>query len=104
MKAEEVEAAFRQIMVQSQNSEKEKRGEEAVSIDGKAQRGRWKFEEKKGYPVHAVSLVAHQTGIVLSQGHVRARQFCTITQKRGDMVEDCDRICTGVRREKYPCI
>jgi len=29
-----------------------------------------KFEEKHGYPVHAVSLVDHQTGIVLSQGHV----------------------------------
>ena len=29
-----------------------------------------KFEEKQGYPVHAVSLVDHQTGIVLSQGHV----------------------------------
>ena len=30
-----------------------------------------KFEEKHGYPVHAVSLVDHQTGIVLSQGHVK---------------------------------
>jgi hypothetical protein len=41
-----------------------------VSLDGKAQRGRWKFEEKNGYPVPAVSLVDHQTGIVLSQGQV----------------------------------
>jgi len=29
-----------------------------------------KFEEKNGYPIHAVSLVEHQTGIVLTQGHV----------------------------------
>jgi hypothetical protein len=29
-----------------------------------------KFEEKHGYAVHAVSLVDHQTGIVLTQGHV----------------------------------
>jgi predicted transposase YbfD/YdcC len=29
-----------------------------------------KFEEKHGYPVHAVSLVDHQTGIVFTQGHV----------------------------------
>src|SRR5260221_9307953 len=50
------------------NSQREKRGESAVSIDGKAQRGRLKFEEKNGY---AVSLVDHQTGIVLSQGHVK---------------------------------
>ena len=41
-----------------------------MAIDGKAQRGRLKFEEENGYPVHAVSLVDHQTGIVLTQGHV----------------------------------
>ena len=68
--AEEVETAFRHIFLQIVNSKTEKRGEGAVSIDGKAQRGRLKFEEKHGYPVHAVSLVDHQTGIVLSQGHV----------------------------------
>ncbi len=68
--AEEVETAFRHIFRQIVNSTQEKRGDRAVSIDGKAQRGRLKFEEKHGYPVHAVSLVDHQTGIVLSQGHV----------------------------------
>jgi predicted transposase YbfD/YdcC len=41
-----------------------------VAVDGKAQGGRLKFEEEHGYPVHAVSLVDHQTGIVLTQGHV----------------------------------
>jgi predicted transposase YbfD/YdcC len=69
--AEEVETAFRSIFLQLVTSKTEKRGESAVSIDGKAQRGRLKFEEKNGYPVHAVSLVDHQTGIVLSQGHVK---------------------------------
>src|SRR6266496_5435491 len=68
--AEEVETAFRHIFLQIVNSKNEKRGDCAVSIDGKAQRGRLKFEEKNGYPVHAVSLVDHQTGIVLTQGHV----------------------------------
>ena len=68
--AEEVETAFRHIFLQIGNSKQEKRGDCAVSIDGKAQRGRLKFEEKNGYPVHAVSLVDHRTGIVLSQGHV----------------------------------
>ena len=68
--AEEVESAFRSIFLHIVSSTTEKRGEGAVAIDGKAQRGRLKFEEKNGYPIHAVSLVDHQTGIVLSQGHV----------------------------------
>ena len=68
--AEEVETAFRQMFLQLVNSTPEERGGRAVAIDGKAQRGRLKFEEKKSYPVHAVSLVEHQTGIVLTQGHV----------------------------------
>ena len=41
-----------------------------MSIDGKVQKGRLKFEEEHGYPIHAVSMVDHQTGIVLTQGHV----------------------------------
>ena len=68
--AEELESAFRRIFLPIVNPRTEKRGEQAVSIDGKAHRGRLKFEEKQGYPVHAVSLVDHQTGIVLTQGHV----------------------------------
>lgn len=68
--AEEVETAFRHMVLQIVKSTQEKRGDCAVAIDGKAQRGRLKFEEQHGYPVHAVSLVDHQTGIVLSQGHV----------------------------------
>jgi len=70
VKGEEVETAFRPIFLQLVNSTHEKRGACAVSIDGKAQKGRLKFEEKNGYAVHAVSLVDHQTGIVLTQGHV----------------------------------
>lgn len=68
--AEELESAFRRIFLSMVKSKHEQRGACAVSIDGKAQRGRLKFEEKNGYPVHAVSLVEHQTGSVLSQGHV----------------------------------
>ncbi len=70
LNADEVETAFRHIFLQIVNSKHEKRGDGAISIDGKAQRGRLKFEEKNSYAVHAVSLVDHQTGIVLSQGHV----------------------------------
>jgi hypothetical protein len=67
---EEIEAAFRGIFLYILNNDQEKRGGCAVSIDGKAHRGRLKFEEEHGYPVHAVSMVEHQTGIVLTQGHV----------------------------------
>ena len=67
---EEVESAFRDIFLALSNKEKGQRGECGVSIDGKVQKGRLKFEEKHGYPIHAVSLVEHETGMVLMQGHV----------------------------------
>jgi predicted transposase YbfD/YdcC len=70
MNVEEVEAAFRGIFVHMCEQTKEERGACAVAIDGKAQKGRLKFEEENSYPVHAVSLVEHETGIVLTQGHV----------------------------------
>jgi hypothetical protein len=68
--AEELETAFRGIFLPSLNTDQEQRGGCALAIDGKAHRGRLKFEEEQSYAVHAVSLVDHQTGIVLTQGHV----------------------------------
>jgi hypothetical protein len=68
--AEELGTAFRGIFLPSSNSGQAQRGGGAVAIDGKAHRGRWKFEEEQSYAVHAVSFVGHQTGIVLNQGHV----------------------------------
>jgi len=70
MNGEELEAAFRGIFVQMCEQNKQDRGAWAVAIDGKAQKGRLKFEEENSYPVHAVSIVEHETGIVLTQGHV----------------------------------
>src|ERR1700693_6301549 len=70
LSVEEIEAAFRSIFLQILNNDKEQRGGCAVSIDGKAQRGRLKVEEEHGFPIHAVSIVDHQTEIVLTQGHV----------------------------------
>ncbi len=70
LSAEEVEAAFRSMFLQIFEKDKEERGACAVSIDGKAQRGRLKFEQEEAYPIHAVSIVEHKTGIVLTQGHV----------------------------------
>src|SRR5436309_13922388 len=70
MNVEELEEAFRGLFVQLFEHIPPERGACAVASDGKAQRGRWKFEAEKSYRVHAVSLVEHETGIVLTQGHV----------------------------------
>jgi len=70
LSVEELEAAFRGIFLQMFAPHKEERGACAVSIDGKVQKGRLKFEEENSYPIHAVSIVEHETGIVLTQGHV----------------------------------
>src|SRR5205823_5133556 len=67
---EELEEAFRGLFVHLFEQNKEERGAYAVAIDGKAHKGRLKFEEEGSYPIHAVSLVEHETGIVLTQGHV----------------------------------
>jgi predicted transposase YbfD/YdcC len=83
LSVEEVESAFRQIFLSLLNQEKKQRGECAVSIDGKVQKGRLAFEEKNGYPIHAVSLVDHQTGIVLTQGHVQKND----TQSKNEATE-----------------
>jgi predicted transposase YbfD/YdcC len=74
---DEVESAFRDIFRALANNEKGQRGECAVSIDGKVHKGRLKFEEKNGYPIHAVSLVEHETGTVLLQGHVEKNDVQT---------------------------
>ncbi len=71
LNADEVEAAFRGLMLPLVEPAHEQRGACPVAIDGKAQRGRLKFEQVEAYPVHAVSVVDHQTGMVLTQGHVQ---------------------------------
>jgi hypothetical protein len=67
---DELEAALRWFFLRHFASEHQERGAWALSIDGKAQRGRLKFELEGAFPIHAVSMVDHQTGIVLTQGHV----------------------------------
>jgi hypothetical protein len=74
---EELEAAFRGIFLQMFEQDKQERGACALAIDGKAQRGRLKFEEEDSYPVHAVSMVEHETRIVLTQGHVERKDTQT---------------------------
>ena len=88
LNVEEIEAAFRGIFLHSLNNDQEQRGGCAVSIDGKAQRGRLKFEEENGYPVHAVSIVEHQTGIVLTQGHVEKTDVESKSKGPGEQEQD----------------
>jgi predicted transposase YbfD/YdcC len=66
----QVEDAFRHVFHLLAETPAQERGSNALAIDGKAQRGRLKFEEEDEYKVHAVSVCEHQTGIVLIQGHV----------------------------------
>jgi len=80
--AEEVEAAFRSIFLPMLKQDQEQRGACALAIDGKAQRGRLKFEEEASYPVHAVSMVEQETGIVLTQGHVERPDTQTKSESR----------------------
>jgi len=42
------------------------RGSQGVAVDGKAQRGRLRFPQRSA-PVHAISAVAHRSGLVLAQ-------------------------------------
>src|SRR5947209_2365789 len=70
------------------NTDQEQRGTCAVSIDGKVQKGRLKFEEEKSYPIHAVSLVDHQTGIVLTQGHVEKTDVETTSTRPGEQEQE----------------
>ena len=88
LNVEEIEAAFRQMFLKILNKDQEKRGACAVSIDGKVQKGRLKFEEENGYPIHAVSLVDHQTGIVLTQGHVEKTDVESKSKGLGEQEQD----------------
>lgn len=84
LNVEEIEEAFRSVFRHVLDQDKEQRGAHAVAIDGKAQRGRLKFEEEQGYPIHAVSIVEHQTGIVLTQGHVEKTDIETASTLTGE--------------------
>src|SRR6058998_2097225 len=88
LNVEEIEAAFRGMFLHILNKDQEQRGECAVSIDGKVQKGRLKFEEEHGYPIHAVSLVDHQTGIVLTQGHVEKTDVETKGKLTGEQEQE----------------
>jgi predicted transposase YbfD/YdcC len=80
LSVEEVEAAFRGIFLHIFEQDKAARGARALAIDGKAHKGRLKFEEQESYPIHAVSIVDHQTGIVVTQGHVEKGDTATKSQ------------------------
>ncbi len=84
LSVEEVEAAFRDIFLHIFAQDKAERGARALAIDGKAHKGRLKFEEQESYPIHAVSIVDHQTGIVVTQGHVEKGDTATKSQQSAE--------------------
>lgn len=50
------------------------RGSQGIAIDGKAQRGRLPYETMRTHPIHAVSAMCHEVGVVLAQMAVDAQQ------------------------------
>lgn len=50
------------------------RGSQGIAIDGKAQRGRLPYETVRTHPIHAVSAMCHEVGVVLAQMAVDAQQ------------------------------
>jgi len=98
---EELEAAFRRIFLQIFEQDKGKRGERALAIDGKVQKGRLKFEEEDSYPIHAVSIVDHETGIVLTQGHVEREDIeKQVDQRKGETKNEPTRKKVDKKKEK----
>jgi hypothetical protein len=84
LSGEELEAAFRGIFRQIFAQDQAERGARALAIDGKAHKGRLKFEGQESYPIHAVSSVDHQTGIVVTQGHVEKGDTATKSQQTAE--------------------
>lgn len=62
-----LEVALHHHFDPDQPGELRARGSQGVAIDGKAQRGRLRFESQRVHPVHAVSAFCHELGVVLTQ-------------------------------------
>jgi predicted transposase YbfD/YdcC len=62
-----LEAALHTCFDPNQPGELRARGSQGVAVDGKAQRGRLRFEAQRVHPVHAVSAFCHELGVVLMQ-------------------------------------
>jgi predicted transposase YbfD/YdcC len=74
------------------------RGSQGIAVDGKAQRGRLRFEVQRAHPVHAVSAFCHDLGIVLAQLDVDHRQQQAELTVVPQLVEQLDwqgRVLTG---------
>lgn len=96
---EELEAAFRSIFLQIFKQDKVERGAHALAIDGKTQKGRLKFEEENSYPIHAVSIVDHKTGIVITQGHVEKGDI-EPKEKQTDIKMESDQTEMGTKSKE----
>ncbi len=65
--ADALEAALRAALAPNLPGERRPRASHGVAIDGKAQRGRLRYEAQRSHPVHAVSAFCHELGVVLAQ-------------------------------------
>lgn len=74
------------------------RGSQGVALDGKAQRGRLRFEAHRSHPVHAVSAFCHELGIVLTQlgvDHAQHQAELTVVPQLVQHLDWQGRVLTG---------
>ena len=67
----------------SESGQASRRGSQGVAFDGKAQRGRLRFDSA-GCPVHALSAYLHDLGVVLAQEPIEPHPLATSLPTPGD--------------------
>jgi predicted transposase YbfD/YdcC len=75
-----------------------KRGSQGVAVDGKAQRGRLPHEVTRSHPIHAVSAMCHELGIVLAQigvDHAQHQAELTVLPELLEQLDWEGRVLTG---------
>ena len=93
-----LEAALHTCFDPNQPGELRARGSQGVAVDGKAQRGRLRFETQRVHPVHAVSAFCHELGIVLTQlgvDHAQHQAELTVVPTLVEHLDWQGRVLTG---------
>jgi predicted transposase YbfD/YdcC len=94
--ANALERALTGYFEQSPVGEIKARGSEAIAIDGKCQRGRLKFEEEGGVPVHLLSLFCQSRELVLAQREIeRGKSEYSTAPSLIAQIEWIGRVLTG---------
>ncbi len=93
-----VEAALTAYMDPHLPGEVRPRGDQGVAVDGKAQRGRLPHETTRAHPVHAVSALCHELGVVLAQidvDHAAHEAELTVVPTLLEQIDWEGRVLTG---------